>query len=123
MNWINQIILILVQLYLAIIFYSILSLSSLLRIITNKKSIKIGKKGDQASYWIDKNEDNFFNKITSDLFFMLTQKRSIVCQNAIILLKKAKIDYLLILILLLPAKFLLKTPKSEIVDPSFYVMY
>ena len=60
MNWINKIILILVQLYLAIIFYSILSLSSLLRIITNKKSIKIGKKGDQVSYWVDRNEDNFF---------------------------------------------------------------
>tara|TARA_B100000315_G_scaffold238017_1_gene255385 strand:+ start:3862 stop:4203 length:342 start_codon:yes stop_codon:yes gene_type:complete len=113
MNWINWLLIKLIQIYLVVIFYFIITIFSLIKKITNNSPINKKNMYNQKSYWVEH----------SGLLFMSTRNGSLIYQSAKMFIKDGKIDYLLILILLIPIKYLLKIDKTETIDPSLYVMY
>jgi hypothetical protein len=97
-----------------------------MRIITRKKSIKVtkgSKKKVVHSYWIDRKKHGLLNKGSNEKFYIFSRRNGMVSQCLSYFFKQKKVDYFIILILLLPVKLLLKIDKSEEVDPSLYVMY
>ena len=75
-----------------------------------------------TSYWLPKKKSGSAGP-ANGLISTRPHGSSLFGHGLATFLKQGKIDYALILLLLLPVKLFLRVDKSTEVDPSIYVMY
>jgi hypothetical protein len=119
MNWINRVMLKCIQFYLSVIFLTVVMLFAFLRRAFGRSPIKIRRRKQQTSYWINREHTN---KIDS-LIVRHPRGRSTIGMSMRQFASEGKFDHAIILALLLPVKWFLRVDKSTEVDPSIYVMY
>ena len=122
MSWINRAMLKVIQFYLAVIFFVVVTPLSLLRAALGRRPIQIKRRKTPASYWLPKKKSGSAGP-ANGLISTRPHGSSLFGHGLATFLKEGKFDYVLILLLLLPVKLFLRVDRSTEVDPSIYVMY
>ncbi|MFH1754305.1 MAG: hypothetical protein ABIA59_01250 [Candidatus Latescibacterota bacterium] len=119
MSWINRVMLKCVQVYLSVVFLTVVTLFAFLRRVSGKSPIRIKRARQQPSYWIKRDP-----KMNIDTLIVRHPRgKSVIGTSLGGFISEGKYDHAIILALLYPVKMFLRVDKSSEVDPSIYVMY
>jgi hypothetical protein len=110
-----------IQLYLAVVFFVVVTPLSLLRSALGRRPIKLNRRRDPASHWLPKKKNGLGP--AGGMITTMPAGSSLFGHSLSTFLKKGQLDCAFILLLLLPVKLFLRVDRSTEVDPSIYVMY